>query len=289
MRNWKISPKDSSVAQYIDCYWLLEKSPGDAGPQFPKLNPDPAAHLIIANIQQPYCYAQDSYSASGSGSHLILPYRKTYTLDHSQPFIALGIKLKVGALYSIPLSPTHPLLDEVIPLDIKNQLHISPANEAILLTQGVNQGLNQSTEEAEVYRDTLDILLQPLISRVKEDKHSSLVRKILGVFSDMAQTDIALANIGDKLGCSQRTIERSFSKVTGMTLKQYQSMQRLEAMLDHLHKLAASEINWTRVALTFGFSDQPHLIRYLKTTLGSTPGKYAEQRDLAIDTYGNFE
>jgi len=281
MRNWKISPKNPAVAQYIDCYWLLEKSPGDAGPVSPKLNPDPAAHIIITNDQQPYQYQHESYLSTGTGSHLILPYQKTYTLDHEKPFMVLGIKLKVGALYSLPLVASHPLLNEVIPLDIQQQLHISPEQRAALL--------NNTTQSATVYGDMLDNLLKPLVSGGKQDKHSLLVQKVLTLLAKTALADTVLTKIGEKLSCSQRTIERSFSKVTGITLKQYHSMQRLEAMLDHLHTLDTRNINWSEVAYTFGFSDQPHLIRTIKSTLGCTPGKYAGKRDLAIDAYGNFE
>lgn len=281
MRSWKISPLDAVVAQTIDCYWFLEKTSEDTGVSYPKLNPDPAAHLILSCAQQPFHYEHGDYLAAGTGSHLILPYKNTYTLDHSQPFRVLGIKLKVGALYSLPLTPTHPLLDKVIPLDIQNQLLISPGNEASLF--------NQDIENPEAYRDILDRLLQPLIAQVKEDKHNNLVRKVLALFTKDNLIELALAQVGDKLGCSQRTIERSFVKVTGLTLKQYHSMQRLEAMLDYLHHLPDNNLNWSEIALTFGFSDQPHLIRYLKGTLGSTPGQYAEARNLTIDAYGNFE
>ncbi len=281
MRNWKISPKNPAVAQYIDCYWLLEKSLGDTGPVSPKLNPDPAAHIIIANDQQPYQYQHESYLSTGTGSHLILPYQKTYTLDHEKPFMVLGIKLKVGALYSIPLLPTHPRLNEVLPLDLHSQLKINLEQQVKLL--------NHSSRPAAEYGDILDNLLKPLLSHPKEDKHSVLVQKILELLAKTALADMTLTQMGEKLGCSQRTIERSFSKVTGITLKQYHSMQRLEAMLDHLHRLETSNINWSEVAYTFGFSDQPHLIRTIKSTLGCTPGKYAGERDLAIDAYGNFE
>jgi transcriptional regulator GlxA family with amidase domain len=135
----------------------------------------------------------------------------------------------------------------------------------------------------------LDILLQPLINRAQEDKHSRLVRHVLALFPTTP-----LAELGHILGCSQRTIERSFLKVTGITLKQYYSMQRLEDMLDyvtqHMKKnVSSNSINWVDVALKFNFSDQPHLIRYLKSTIGATPGKYVNDRDLAIDVYGNFE
>ena len=42
MRNWKFSPKDPTVVAHIDCYWLLEKTAYDGGPDYPKLNPDMA-------------------------------------------------------------------------------------------------------------------------------------------------------------------------------------------------------------------------------------------------------
>jgi AraC-like DNA-binding protein len=274
MKNWKISPKNPAIAQYIDCYWFLEKSQGDAGPEHPKLNPDPAAHIIIASADQPYHYEYENYLATGAGSHLILPYGKTYTLDHSQPFTVIGIKLKVGTLYSLPLAPSHPLLDEIIQLNLQQQLSLPASAEAALITSSTEKnGGESASENPERFREQFDGLLQPLIAVAKEDKHSALVRKILALFQQVDLADITLSDIGNKLGCSQRTIERSFSKVTGFTLKQYHTMQRLEAMLEHLHKLPSQDINWTDIALSFGFSDQPHLIRYVKSTMGSTPGQ----------------
>jgi len=62
MRNWKITPQNLTVAKYIDCYWLLEKTEGDVGPEHPKLNPDPAGQLILSNSQQPYQYKNESGS-----------------------------------------------------------------------------------------------------------------------------------------------------------------------------------------------------------------------------------
>ncbi len=120
---------------------------------------------------------------------------------------------------------------------------------------------------------------------LKENRHSTLVRKAL----ELLDADTAISHLGNELNCSQRTVERSFNRVTGFTLKQYHSMQRLESLLDYVYKLNASEIDWADIAYQFQFSDQPHLIRYLKTTLGATPGEYTKERNLAIDSYGNFE
>jgi len=90
MKNWKLAPKSESVAKYVECYWFLEKEPDDKVFNYPKLNPDPAAHLILADKEQAYQYNQDSISAKGNGSHWIFPHCKTLEMDNSQPFLMNG-------------------------------------------------------------------------------------------------------------------------------------------------------------------------------------------------------
>jgi AraC-like DNA-binding protein len=102
-------------------------------------------------------------------------------------------------------------------------------------------------------------------------------------------TDTPIAKLGESLNCSQRTVERSFLRVTKLTLKQYKSMIRLEEILNYLYSLESESIHWADIANEFNFSDQPHLIRYLKNAISLTPGEYVRQRDLTIDVYGDFE
>ena len=86
MKNWKRFPKNIDVAQYVECYWFLEKEPGDIGCNFPKLNPDPSSVLIIARPNCQYHYQQATSLQKGSGDHWIFPHRKMFTMDHSKPF-----------------------------------------------------------------------------------------------------------------------------------------------------------------------------------------------------------
>ena len=65
-------------------------------------------------------------------------------------------------------------------------------------------------------------------------------------------------------------------------------MNRLEAMLEYLYQRKSGDLDWVEVAFRFGFSDQPHLIRYLKKQLGFTPKIYEKERGLTIDTYGGI-
>ncbi|MFA0047833.1 helix-turn-helix domain-containing protein [Vibrio sp. 10N.261.51.F11] len=274
MINWLQSAKSPEIAQFIDCYWLIEKTPDAQTHQFPILNPDPSAHLILSPCDQPYHYTIEQQVEQGVGSHLLLPHHKAIELDHSKPFIHLGIKFHVGALYSLvtPDCP-HPSLDRVNTIDLADLLNNSDVDTMSLIK------LAQTDFEACCQK--LDDLLLPWLSTGKTDRHSEITHKVLGVLDSTP-----IAELSDKLFCSQRTLERSFNKVTGLTLKQCQSMNKLEAMLEYLYKRNLDDIDWMDVAFQFGFSDQPHLIRYLKKTIGLTPNTYAKQGGLTIDVYG---
>jgi len=56
-----------------------------------------------------------------------------------------------------------------------------------------------------------------------------------------------------------------------------------------LYQREQSEINWGDIAYRFGFSDQPHLIHYLKEQIDLTPKNYAQQRGFTIDVYGGVD
>ena len=281
MRSWKVSPQCPQVAKFIDCYWLLEKQPGDTSPCFPKLNPDPAAHLIIASKVQPFRYSQQHSEYVGAGCHLIYPHKSTFVIDHSAPFLVVGIKFKVGALYALKLTEKLSKNNAAIDLldSIESVAKIAPLADICWLPI-----FAETLAQPEKLALLLDAQLQDLVEEAQWDRHSLLVSKILPM------TEITkLSVMAAQLDCSVRTLERSFSKVTGFSIKQYQSMNRLEAVLQYLYQRENSAINWSDVAVRFGFSDQPHLIHTIKTALGATPGSYAKKRDLTIDAYGNFE
>ena len=274
---WLKTPKSLEIAKYIACYWFLERSSDAKGDECPKLNPDPSAHLILSPANQVFSYRFYNKTSQGKGSHLLSPYCKTVELDHSKPLICLGIKFHVGALYSLNhFSMTKLLVNTVNEVDIENTQFFEKMNENELLALAkVNP--NECCEK-------LDELLLPWLLESIEDKHSELTRKLLPLLADTP-----INKLGEKLNCSQRTIERSFSRVTGISLKQCQSMNKLESILEYLYKREINDINWVDTAYQFGFSDQPHLIRYLKKQIDLTPNDYAQQRGFAIDIYGGVD
>lgn len=276
MKSWKHAPAHPDVARYIDCYWFLAREHGDDGSASPKLNPDPAAHLILADPSLPYRYAQGGQAEMGAGSHWLFPHCHTFEMDHSSSFHILGVKFHIGALYSLDAPLRQPVLDRVVAADLSSFLLGSECTETALL--------QLAPADMQACCAALDAQLLGWLCNSYEDRHSQLVRRASPLLMDTV-----IAELGEVLHCSQRTLERSFQRVTGLTLKQCQSMERLELILTYLYSFDGDVFDWADIAQRFGFSDQPHLIRHFKRSIGATPGHYARQRDLTIDIYGDFE
>ncbi len=275
MLNWLHFPKLPQVAQYVECYWFIEKLPESQGHQFPKLNPDPCAHFIISPDEQPYCYEMTPKPALGKGSHLLYPHQQTFELDHAKPFAHLGVKFHTGALYSLLSGGSNTQCDSVEQMSIQDLLD-SASNKTTA------QLIDTARTNSQACVVLLDKLLEPWVSQAEEDKHSEITRKALALLNSTP-----ISELGNAVYCSQRTLERSFNRVTGLTLKQCHAMNKLEQMLEYLYRLDAKDIDWLDVAYRFGFSDQPHLIRHLKKQIGFTPNNYAKARELTIDVYGS--
>lgn len=273
MIRWLKPPKLLEVAKYIECYWYLEKPAG--GFERPKLNPDPSAHLILSSAKQIYQYEIEDETFKGKGSHWLYPYSKTIELDHAKSLACIGIKFKVGALYSLnSVAFSQALLNTVkaMDFDVFKGAALISADELVV----------KAKDDPDSCIELLDALFLPLLVNCHEDKHSEITRKIIPLLSN----NRPINELADLLFCSQRSVERSYLKVTGFTLKQCQSMNKLEAILEYLYQRKECDIDWVDIAYQFGFSDQPHLIRYLKQKIQLTPKNYSQQRGFTIDVYG---
>ena len=277
MIRW-VSPSNSlEVSKYIDAYLYLERPAELKNTVRPKLSPHPAAHLIFSAPNEVHHYETKDNSYVVSGSHWVYPHSQTLELDHAKYFSCLGVKFKVGALYSLKeIGFSQIVLNTVEGLDFDSYDWCS-VNSVLELLSQVKLGADQCVM-------SLDEFFLRFLSNCHEDKHSEITRRAIPMLSH-----VSVSELSENLFCSQRTLERSFSKVTGLTLKQCQSMLKLDVILEHLYQREQSEINWVDLAFQFGFSDQPHFIRYLKQHINLTPRSYVQERGFTIDVYGGVE
>ena len=269
------------VPDFVENYWFLQVDASDTIKRHPVLLPDAHSHYVIAPDNQPYSYKGSTVQFSGVGSHLLGSSNQAYVLEDFPPILRIGIKFKPGACYAL----------------------LSKGEAATLNNCGVNEILTTLLPFKDFepllnrpdYKSILINLMEERLTKLARsttaDRHYGLTLEAVS-FMDNALTNkewntLNTQNIADTLSCSKRTLERSFQKTTGVTVKQYQTMEKLNALFIYLNK--QDTINWADVADEFNFSDQAHLIRKLKSLIKRTPREYLNTKNMIVDVYGTFE
>ncbi|GAB3534530.1 AraC family transcriptional regulator [Photobacterium alginatilyticum] len=279
MNTWKQAPLDPTVAQFVECYWLLEINYGDNERPSPLLIPNPSCHLVITPPKTIHRYQYTDKDGSNlvqrTGSHIIMPPTRALTLLDDKQVLRLGVKFLPGAQYQLfgleGKATVNQTFDDL------------PAIHPLLQSNELESLLQFKTEQHRVI-EALDDYFTAIIRQTSKDRHSLLTIQALQILAQQPALGIE-----HTLGCSRKTLERSFAKVTGLTPKQYELMVRLDKLLLFIYQQPEGQLDWASIATQFGFSDQPHLIRMLKKTIGATPGGYLNARNLIIDIYGDFE
>lgn len=273
IRTWKIESDNEAVARHVECYWFIGKPANQTQIPFPRLYPDATAHLLLCPDDQRWSYDRADVSFTGSGHHLLLPHKSSYLMNHAARVSMLGIKWRLAAPGVLSSTRTSQLTDHVLATESSRLPAAVPCVKVLL------------TQSAENCRQQLDAWLAPHLASLPLSRAVRRLRRC----QRMLIEGLPVALLADRLACSRRTLERDAIRLTGFTLKQLQAIERLDAMLLHLHARRGEVIDWSDLALQFGFSDQPHMIRQLRQDMGQTPGAYLRQRDLTIDAYGDFQ
>ncbi|AIQ65433.1 hypothetical protein PSTEL_22285 [Paenibacillus stellifer] len=125
------------------------------------------------------------------------------------------------------------------------------------------------------------VIEQAFLSRIQQDKHLvwrkleriDLASKMLGSVSYVQYDHLA-----SQLNVSLRQLERDFSAMLGITLKDYARIQRFHRSIRFMKKMSAAE-----AAFLSGYFDQAHMTKEFKKLSTWTPAQALQCYDL------NFE
>ncbi len=256
--------------------WYLEVTADEVIDPKPHLIPNPRAHLLFTPAHQPYSYNNGKAVLSGEGNHLLTASEDLLLLQDTPPLKRIGITFRPEAISVLASDPA-----------------IRP-NQCLWSTQ--LQTLFNEDFQSKLWIDTTpDTLLTVISKHLKsinleqpQDKAYRVAKLATHLMDEEQDLLPDIDAIAAQCACSRRTLERYFKQVTGLSLKKYQQMLRLESVILSLYD-KSNEIDWAEFSQQFGFSDQSHLIRTLKQQLHRTPSSYLKQRDLTIDIYGDFE
>ena len=174
-----------------------------------------------------------------------------------------GIKFRPGAFYPLYRAPIATLTNRVVGLDTV----FGPAGLEY------EQRVLTCTSVAEMIDCAEEFLRRRL---PPPDRNVALIHDVVEQIA-ADRTIIRVSEIADRIGVSQRTLQRLFGQYVGVNPKWVIQRYRLLEAADQLANDA--RIDLSGLAQTLGYFDQAHFINDFRATVGSTPVEYTKRRD----------
>lgn len=226
--------------------------------------PTGAMHLVI-RLSNPLCLFDDVHDCTRReiGCAIVGGARSTYYVrDISKPASSVGAQLLPGAsefLFGVPadeLAGRHTPLEDLWG-------HTAVETRERLLDGG----------SLERRLDIFESLLVARLPRV-HGLHPAVAHAL-----ERFTTTADVREVVRETGYSHRRFIELFSRTVGLTPKLYCRILRFQSGVE---LIAAKESpSWVDVALTTGYSDQPHFNRQFLEFAGVTPGEYEELSPLS--------
>ncbi|AHI06132.1 HTH-type transcriptional regulator, AraC family protein [Bdellovibrio bacteriovorus W] len=245
---------------WVETYWqvnALLKSP-----QHSRLSASRLGHLILAPKNQPAHYQCDESKISIYGSHILFPQASPVYLRQSSKVFLCGAELSFGTLY---------LLSKKQGLKMPTDHYLAEATSFLLKEEPSFESSIQ----------IFDHIFKELKLENEIDGHYILSKAADSLLRTYPHAKVS--ELGRELNISQRTLERSFKRVTGMSLKTYQNIHRFNSYLEEF--LQSNTKNPTSVEELYYFYDQSHCIRQFQTHIGQSPLQLLKNDDLISSFY----
>lgn len=246
---------------YVDCFFYL-----DGSMTYPreKSLPDPSTILIInfGGAVQMSCANQSQPCSTWAESWWMGPWSKYHLVNWPEHVHQIGIDFRPGGAYPFLRLPISELHNQYVSLDdiwgrqaaeIREQLYAAPTVE-----------------------EKFALLEQILLARLCETPQGlNVVQYAAGKIVEHYGL-LSIKGLSDDIGISQNHLLTQFNRMVGFSPKELSKHYRL---LTVLHSIDPTQpIDWTQVALHFGYYDLSHLNKDFVAFIGLSPTRYLELR-----------
>lgn len=253
MRFEKIEPSEN-LSHLIKEFWIYENA--DTSSETQKVIPDGFSEIII-HYGDPYKIKMDDQWKLQSPLLFSNQISKYFFLENTGASAMIGVKLHPTSFFHLFGVDLAPYTDRVVPLE-KLPIDLSKLSSLI-------QPEYSSEERIGVLEQWFESSLrkEKLFDAVNATKAVEVITQKNGLI-DIKQTS-------QELGLSERQLERSFKKATGVTPKFYSRIIRFNYIFSIIKN---GNDSWVRVALESGYFDQSHFIKDFKEFTGEEPSTY---------------
>lgn len=243
------------LGRYIECVWC-DNYPNDRGTNVHHVVPDDSVELIFTDTEI-HRSKEGEVNFSSRKSQLV-GLKTQYQMVKTSHSPAIGVRLKPDGVATFLKEPVKNTIDKVLPL-------------STVFCEDINELENKVLNARDFPRRVMlieDYFNKQLVKCPSvENKQWDAMFSELGLHGD----SYSVSHFANAFHLSVKSLERKFIKNLGVTPKRYLKTRRIARVL---HAIATNNGSLTRLAHDYGFYDQAHLIREVKSTTGMTPKDY---------------
>jgi AraC-like DNA-binding protein len=239
----------SPLSDYVQIFWSYAHYSQPHSRE--RLLPTGTMNLVVTGDEN------GGASAMVSGAH-----SRSFLLDTSRPFSAIGVSFKAGGGFPFFGLPADELHNLVVPLDT--------------LVGREGRELCDRLLEAPTTRARFLALERFLLARLDEcGGRSGGIRYALDAFAGAGRVP-KVATVAEQIGWTAGKLIAKFRGEVGLPPKTFCRVARFGKVLAALDE--GADVDWCDVALSCGYFDQPHFAHDFKEFAGITPAEYLRER-----------
>ncbi|KZB83354.1 AraC family transcriptional regulator [Amycolatopsis regifaucium] len=235
-------PPAPELRPFVDHHWVL---------RWDLTGREPHEQVVLPNLAVNVTFFRDAAGAFGPGKR---PFR--YLVGGVDQ--GIGVRFRPGAFRAFLTGPVKMISGGSVPLT-----DLFPA------AGGVTESVRNATNDFEMVRVAEELLLakHPVLTPAAR----TAIEAVETIAGDPAITRVGV--LSSRTGLSQRSLQRLFAEHVGAAPKWAIQVYRLN---EAAARIAAEErLDYAKLALTLGYSDQAHFIRDFRSVTGWAPTEYA--------------
>ncbi len=245
-----------ALRPFIERFWWVTSDGAIAGTDAGRVFPDGRVEMVF-NFADPLERLVDGHWTTQPDFGVVGQLQTAVALRHVGRAEYLGVRFSPAGANAFFGLPVNELMNAVAPLDALSGR----------LAREVSSRVDPEWTVLEKVAALEEILFRRLGGLGAPDP---VVAAAAGWLSDDFGAD-CIADVADRLGISQRTLERKFLRIIGFSPKQFARVSRFQAVYREVE--FARTADWADCAVRFGYHDQSHLIRDFREFAGTSPDR----------------
>jgi AraC-like DNA-binding protein len=202
-------------------------------------------------------YLKFSTQSSVVAGQTISPTRIASDVD----FAGLGVKLRIGAIYTLFGIPAYELTNRAVALD---DILGNSAAELI-------ERISESPTSIQKIKHIENAFVH--LAQKNGRKNFSVEFAILESLT--RDHSISISCLAEQFGYSSRQLQRRLNNFIGLPPRLFKRIHRFEKILDAIQNSARQgNLTWSNLVFSSGYSDQAHFVRDFREFTGRTPTTY---------------